>query len=262
MFTDESTRDSTAQATRDHLDALQQQTATILSNVFNVDVELETSARFCSWSDLCATHPTTSPTATQVMNALNNNSNLLRDGSNNDHPCAHCTATCTRTGAVANPTLSNSHHRNGAANLAYYASKKTNPEPAVWVLFSGYDPCYNGNGTHEYNAIAGLAAGSWQQTNGIWNRPCGVFFDENCEENDNARKYRDRLTALHEISHCLGASKTAYSLIDDDHGNCVMSYDRDNSNLVQWFDSAAKSDHLKLYCDNCLNAISTFLKYY
>ncbi len=60
---------------------------------------------------------------------------------------------------------------------------------------------------------------------------------------------------LHEQSHLLGSRKetTGENHQIQSHGDCVMSYNRNNDTLVNYFNNS--NDYEKLYCDNCKQAI-------
>ncbi len=134
-------------------------------------------------------------------------------------------------------TASLMHHNSSVAMLRRLNSIYTD-HTSILLLTSGHSPCSIDNDTHDHEirAIAGQALPVWR-VGGVWH-------------NDNSDIYKNTLTALHEISHCLGAYGSVCPA-DSDHGDCVMSYNALNGVLNGYWQSNSPS----LYCSACRQAI-------
>ena len=124
----------------------------------------------------------------------------------------------------------------------------------IHILYSGHVPCLvtdeddDGiNDTHKSPASGYILNGVTY----VYQRVATVFVN-----NFTNQQYIETLTALHEISHDLGAWDDT-SPADSDHGECVLSYNRSNSTMHEKFNSNSLSNHKALYCVSCYNAIVT-----
>ncbi len=240
-------RMGTDAAANAELSARQGEIATILNRVFNVSVQTEGVARFIAREDLCYT-TVASPTVADVIAAVGADE-VADQSTTNPHPCpnSHCTDPICEDKEQAN-----THHRNASKGLDHYSSYKGANLHKIWLLTSGYEPCHvwdhdeDGVETHGYGTIAGLAGGPS-------NRVAGVY------HGDSGNTYKNTLTALHEVSHCLGAIDEP---ADTKHGNCVMSYNRSDEYLMQLYNSESPTRQRLLYCDACYAQIVEQLKYY
>ena len=209
----------------------QQKIATILENVFDADVTLVNSAT-----------AVTASRADSCSYSINAN-------------CSHISATSCVTNCEKSP-YNTSHHKNANDMLLYWYSQL--PAAAkgktIHMMYSGHIPCYvtdedkdGKNDTHKIMASNYVLNGLTYAGN---SRVAVVFVNSFTN-----RQYVETLTALHETSHNLGAGGRA----DSNHGDCVMSYNRDNEILYQFFGSEDVSKYNDLYCASCYNAIVTFL---
>lgn len=212
----------------DNIESKQSDIASIITNVFGIGVVMEEPVYKQSYADLCS--------ASYSSNC----------------PSIHATTTSciTNTGGA---DLSLVHHKNSNAMLRYLYNGKTNANKhELFVMFSGHIPCAkDANGNHVYKSQAGSAIRGYNV--------CQVFRNGGTTANDGTQ-YRDQYTALHEISHCLGAivDKEGGLTPDTNHGGgCVMSYQRDEDELDDyWDDSELQS---LLYCDDCRELIEDYL---
>lgn len=215
-----------------NLRARQLEIANILNNVYGMAVSTTAPVQFKSYGDFCYSS----------VSAINS--------SNIDKTCSGSNAFCNAySGATVTGTTSHTlHHKNGRANLQYlYQMKqnKSNPKD-IQILTTGYKSCGKDNetGLHSNDTCAGLAVSAYR---------VGVIFNSNVN-ND----YYNQSTALHEISHNLVRleENDNQSITDTDHGQCVMSYDRDVDELL---DNWRARQYEKLYCDRCKNEIVRYL---
>ncbi len=207
--------------------------ATVLNNLYGITVSTAYPIRFYSLGDRCYAS-TTAITAANV-----------------DEACSHCsTDICNGylNSTTPNTAGTNVHHKNGSACLRYMYNQlqdKTNPQ-TIHILTTGYDPCGldKSTGQHVPRTCAGLAVASWR---------VGAVF---CNDPENG--YYSQSTALHEISHnmVLLANDDDNSITDTNHGQCVMSYDKSNSQLVADWREGKFGD---LYCDDCKSEIIRYL---
>jgi hypothetical protein len=203
--------------------SMQADIAEIVENVFGIGVKMESPTYKQSYADLCSA-------------AYN----------------ANCTSHATTTNCKNYNTakaLSTAHHKNFTANLQYVYNGKTDANRhKLFVMFSGHVPCGEDEGVHAYDSVAGVAIRGYNV--------CTVYRNGNGTASDNTI-YRDQYTALHEISHCLGA-ETGDGLTPDtvhENGVCVMSYERKTSDLENYW----KARSSLLYCDKCLPLIQNYL---
>ncbi len=213
--------------------AHQQKIATILENVFHANVTL-----------IDATDNITTSRADGCSYGINAN-------------CSHIGATNCLANSEKSP-YNTSHHKNANDMLLYWHQQlpldvrgKT-----IHILYSGHVPCLvtdeddDGiNDTHKSPASGYILNGVTY----VYQRVATVFVN-----NFTNQQYVETLTALHEISHDLGAWDDT-SPADSDHGECVLSYNRSNSTMHEKFNSNSLSNHKALYCVSCYNAIVTFL---
>lgn len=211
----------------------QQKIATILKNVFHADVTLVNSATAATTSraDACGA---------AINSPCPENHRLTND----------CIANCETY------PYNTSHHKNANDMLLYWYTQlpTATKGKTIHIMYSGHIPCFvtdeNNDGTNDTHKIMSdsYVLNGLTYTDNY--RVAAVFLN-----NFTDRQYVETLTALHEISHDLGAGGRA----DTDHGDCVMSYDRTNRDLYTLFDSGSSSDHKALYCGPCCNAIVTYL---
>ncbi len=241
-------RMDTDAAANAELSARQMEIANIINQVFHVSVQTDGVARFISREDLCYT-PTSSPTVAQVIAAIGEDEVADYHSTNNPNPFpnTHCSDP-----VCEDKNQTNTHHRSASAGLDYYrAYQNSSNAHKIILLTSGYEPCCvrdhdkDGVETHGYGTIAGLADPP--------KRVAGVYHA------DTGNTYKNTLVALHEISHCLGAFD---GVADTEHGDCVMSHDRNNGRLMQFYSSTSVSTQRSLYCDACYAQIVEYLKYY
>ena len=215
----------------------QQKIATILKNVFHADVTLVNSA----------TAATTSR-ADGCSYGINSN-------------CSHIAATTCVANCDKSP-YNTSHHKNANDMLDYwYTQLPAGERYKIHIIYSGHIPCYvtdeNGDGildTHKATTSSFTLNG----ITSIYKRVATVYVNPYTN-----RQYVETLTALHEISHDLGAWNET-SNADSDHGNCVLSYNRDNEALYDIFnleesETTNTLNYSSLYCSSCFNAIVSFL---
>ena len=139
------------------------------------------------------------------------------------------------------------HHNNYVYQLYHFRNAKANSLD-YHLLYSGYKNCggyMNENNVlaHTTNAVAGVANTSGYQVSMVFYTGDDVF-------------YHKKYAALHEVCHTLGAIVDKEELTPDtEHGNCVMSYDR-NVELMEdyWLTSKYKS----LLCKNCRYLINIY----
>lgn len=234
-----------AAATKNRLNGYQEIVKDILESQFGLTITLDTAARFYSRQDSCYA-PNSDPTAVEMMNALTAAKIGDDTATHNACPDSHCTDTTCKNGT----TYATTHHRSGSQALTYYISQKVSTAPAIWILFSGYDACRIRDGNHRYNVIAGVSRRS-DQVGMV------VHSDEN-DDISNGQLYRDTLTALHEISHCLGATG---GNVDQAHYNnrCIMSSgsNRDNATLYNYWKNG---NYAGLYCPDCKSLIKNYIQ--
>lgn len=197
--------------------------AQILTNVFDVEVHTEAPVYKQSYADQC--------TAGYAANC----------------PETHnTTASCIEN--YKWDKKSSMHHKSDFSMLRHLYDSKTNAnEHKLFVMFSGHIPCsVDKNGNHSYGAITGSAiTGEY--------KICQVFRNGGTTRNDGTQA-RNRYTALHEISHCLGAWTGDELTPDTEHGvGCVMSYNRSNSLLANYWDDTELQE--LLYCNTCRDLI-------
>ena len=141
------------------------------------------------------------------------------------------------------------HHTSFLKNIYYFQEQYPENTKAKEIrAFSiGHNLCvYDDNGSH-ISCWAGVSLVNTKS-------PCVALVD--VHEDD--RTYRSLCTMLHEQSHQLGALKeTTGGKADNNHGECVMSYNRTNSLIASFFDDPTKYNNL--YCSVCKQAIKTYI---
>ncbi|MBQ6819226.1 MAG: hypothetical protein IJP35_06440 [Clostridia bacterium] len=263
---------------KSELNTHQEEIADIITTLFDVRVVPQRTGLLLSWEDTCYA-PNTNPTHAQMVAAIGENEIMdeTADGNHDDGDVCNCVS----WQQCFNSQSELFHHRSASKGLDVYADKKTNiTEHQVWLLTSGYEPCFNVDidkdgdvDEHKYSAIAGLAA--------PWNLVAGVYHSSSSDNTNGiisaVRTKKNTLTALHEISHILGAVESATCQADNPHnlydengqpveeggnglGRCVMSYNRDESFLINAYNEP--DNYRQLYCDGCYNAMEDYLKYY
>ncbi len=224
-----------------NLAAYQEQIGTILTNVFGVNIALVEpgDTPMTSFGDECVSG--------------------INEYCTEDTCDKNRTVDTCKANARTYP-CTNAHHKSANAMLLRWnhsLAELGSNNNTVNVLFTGHKHCHvNNSGEHEENAVAGMAYY-------VSHRVTGVFVD-----NSSNRTLYEKLTALHEISHQLGArsnnsnADTPHHLDENGLGMCVMSYNRNHKKLLEYFDSSLLSDHRSLYCDGCYRAIINYLDTY
>ena len=146
-------------------------------------------------------------------------------------------------------TLSKLHHNNATGLLDDLIQNSYVCQPGkVNLMSSGHCPCYVSGGVHGFKNIAGLANTE-------------EFVAVIYQTGESGNEYRDYLTALHEISHCLGA---VGGTVDQEHNNkkCVMSDGgtRNNKYLLDEWKKPNASGYTNLFCSTCKDKIAVYLK--
>ena len=203
--------------------ARQQEIATIIQNVFKLSVAVEEPGNTStgSFADGCSA------------------------GLNANCSCSGRTATTCKT-YNGTTTFSKLHHKNASGLLNDWLGHiPLSDRKKIRLMTSGHIPCSVNNGeNHEYNGVAGLANPS--------SRVAVVYRNQG-----NDTEYRERLTALHEISHCLGA---VGGTVDQHHNNgrCVMSNGstRDNETLLEYWND---KNYSALYCTDCKTKVAAYV---
>ena len=145
--------------------------------------------------------------------------------------------------------FSNCHHTSFYKNNDFLIDKHAanSKMKEIFALSIGHILCNNNNENIHCCGISGVAF-EYKGVSG-----CTVRADVV----GKYRNHRSLSTMLHEQSHRLGALKSTTCAADTEHDNCVMSYNKDNSLIVKYFDNAA--DYSKLYCSGCKQAISDYI---
>jgi len=153
------------------------------------------------------------------------------------------------------------HHSNASAQLHDFIGGETE-SINYHLLYSGYKNCggktENGVTSHINNKVAGIANVTGAQR-------AIAFYIDNANE-----WYRKKLTALHELCHLLGAKYGTNKTPDTNHGDCVMSYDRNSSTLLNLWNLAIDDDPTvadetriaaskALFCEGCTQLINDYL---
>ncbi len=170
-----------------------------------------------------------------------------------DEHCECRTATNHDTVCEQNYNTTNYHlvHHKSCTGvlLKFNDSTKTTGAHKVCVLISGHVNCGKNGNNHKYDAVAGVARSDLRVATSFVN-------------NTSDATIREKLTSLHEISHCLGALD---GTVDQAHNNnkCVMSDGRTRNNdylLEQWeWGYQNSASYKNLFCTDCKNKISTYL---
>ncbi len=232
-------RNSSAQS---FLTQRQAEIATILKYVFGISPVLEEpgSAPIQSFSDECS--------------------------NDKDEYCECRTATDHKKECAQNYNTTNYHlvHHKSCTGilLKFNDNTKTTGAHKVCVLISGHVNCGKDGSNHEYNAVAGVARRDLRVATSFVN-------------NASTAEVREKLTSLHEISHCLGAAMGIDSPVDKLHnqvqididndgdleklGKCVMSSSRYNQYLLQQWDLGTGTGYKNLFCTECFQMISDYL---
>ncbi len=226
-----------------HLQSYQTTIDNVLTKTFGIDVVMKTPKLICSREDMCYTSSQTELPFAQMVNAIGN-AQIADDV--NDNACIHSDSVISCKSGIL------PHHRNASEGLDYMIQEREarSEEDHIYLLTSGYQPCdvrdvdKDGILDHGYGTVAGLAS----PIAGV----CGVYHAT------SGNTYKNNLTALHELCHCLGAVEKP---ADTEHGECVMSYNRNEQNLLTTMSSDNPSDYRNLFCDDCYDAIVTHLNY-
>ena len=201
-----------------------------IENTYHVSIIMNTPELFRSFADQCA------PSVT-------------KDTIIDDYSCdnAKTPKECLENAKEVDGAHKRSvHHRSDSAALDYLHTIKGS-EKTINMLLSGYMPCSvkrdsNGNILgHATRLIGGIA----------WNYTCVAFYP------DDNTNYTKPTTVLHEISHILGAVSQNNCPADTNHGDCVMSYNANETTLMNLWNSG---EYRKLYCNACYNAIVNNMK--
>ena len=240
------TSDAVDQAIVAQLQQYQTRIDDVLTKTFGLAITMVQPELICSAEDLCYTSNHEELSHTQMLQEIGTNE--IMDESETHTACIHSSPTLCSMGMPY-------HHRNGSAGLDYMETiRETNNETdRIYLLTSGYNPCDvrpreededgDGHVNHAYSAIAGLAS----PLSGV----CGVYHADNSHKNVND------VAALHEICHCLGAGGKA----DTPHDQCVMSYNSDWNYITQLMKAQSAIMNRKVFCNDCYNAVVTYLKY-
>ncbi len=211
----------------------QQKIATILENVFHADVTLVNSATDVTTSRADACGAT-------INSPCPENHRLTND----------CIANCETY------PYNTSHHKNANDMLLYWYTQlpTATKGKTIHIMYSGHIPCIvkdeNNDGTNDTHKTMS----NTYQLYGLTYSSSRVAVAYS-NTNDSTREDREKLTPLHEISHDIGAGGRA----DTNHGDCVMSYNKDPDTLISWFNSNDSTDHEKLFCNVCHNAVVAYL---
>ncbi len=227
------------------LHGIQNEIGNIVSTAFGIEVAIPSPYAMVSHADTCHGNNLTSLTLTQANAACGRSPN-------DTAPCENYTNT-------ENAPSSNVHHKNSRAVLYYFKTSSYNNAYRYELLYSGHKACGKNQTTnkHVVDVVAGVG---YSATPGVGE----VFYIGSDVE------YRLRITALHELSHMLGATGGD---VDTEHYSkrCIMSKgsNRDNAYLLDlWEDSqnteldqAVRTDASNaLFCSDCRNLIATHLQ--
>lgn len=227
-------------AMQNELVTIRNEMATIIQNAFGATIT--TTAV-----------PTAHTSLLDTVHGVGNRDNLCSCSGVSDGVCRNYRNSTNQPGASV-------HHTNYVAQLYNLKTTKSNGID-YHLLYSGYRNCgrslEEGSTAHVNDVVAGVATTDGAQV--------GITFyaGENSE-------YRKKFTALHELSHMLGAKSGTNKTPDTDHGDCVMSYDRITSNLLDLWeiiisDDPTVTDKMRidaskaLFCEGCTQLINDYL---
>ncbi len=150
------------------------------------------------------------------------------------------------------------HHKNANSMLLQFYRKPPKLQgEKINVITSGVIPCYvdDATQTHYFKSNT-FDLGGLSNRN---KRVAAVFTNVSSTVN------RNYYSALHEISHCIGAKKGTDSKVDTKHnivdgkGRCIMSTERDNDYLLAQWNSHTAEGYGNLFCTDCYDMIQEYL---